>query len=501
MNYKAIEILKTLTKSEMLDCGIFMNSPFTNPSPKVAALFSKLASFHPEFKMDGVTEESLSMEIAPHLKYNRSSMKNLFADLAEALDSYLIYIGLSRRLPEKWDVLREEYLRRNLFKHIERNIRTAENHLNNRDPQGADHFIDSARLLVDKTNYLAISKDKNSADYANEFRSILNERAINIAGFFIKELVRQYENISAINRTFAPPPNRSFMDKLFEAIDFSKLAELLVRETKGSNHSATFEIHESMFRCLSEPGDETNYFRYKKILMKLRNTLIFSDVRFHLIRLVRYCMNKIEEDGGISAFDNELLNVYKFILENGYYKPELVHYMPVEFYRTIILQSLKLKEIDYARHIMEKYTDKIHIDKRENMRLYATAIINFYEKQFDEAMENCQKVKLNHFLLKFEIRDLMLMTAYEKGLDGNMRTMLDAYRHLLKNDSVLSKKEKEKYRSFLTAISKLNSIRNTGNLSECAVIEKLLENDISNKLWLMEKVKELNASARRKKVK
>lgn len=106
--------------------------------------------------------------------------------------------------------------------------------------------------------------------------------------------------------------------------------------------------------------------------------------------------------------------------------------MPVEFYRTIILQSLKLKEIDYARHIMEKYTDKIHIDKRENMRLYATAIINFYEKQFDEAMENCQKVKLNHFLLKFEIRDLMLMTAYEKGLDGNMRTMLDAYRHLLK---------------------------------------------------------------------
>ena len=110
-------------------------------------------------------------------------------------------------------------------------------------------------------------------------------------------------------------------------------------------------------------------------------------------------------------------------------------------------------------------------------------------------------MKLNHFLLKFEIRDLMLMTAYEKGLDGNMRTMLDAYRHLLKNDSVLSKKEKEKYRSFLTAISKLNSIRNTGNLSECAVIEKLLENDISNKLWLMEKVKELNASARRKKVK
>ncbi len=501
MNYKAIEILKTLTKSEMLDCGIFMNSAYTNPSPKVAALFSKLAGYYPEFNMDGVTEESLSKEIAPHLKYNRSSMKNLFADLAEALDSYLVSISFSRRLPDKWDMLREEYFRRNLWKLVERDIKVAESHMRSLDKQGVDHFFDTSKLLVDKYNYLAVKKHKSGAQYANELRSIFDERAMNIAGFFTKELVKQYENIHALNRTFAPPPQKSFMDKLFDEIDFKGLIKMLAKEVKGGYLSATFEIHEAMFTCFSGPGDEANYFRYKKILIRLTDNLLFDDVRFHLIRLVRYCMNKIEEHGGISPFDKELFNVYKFIVEKGYYKPSRMPYMPVEFFRTVILQSLKLKEFGYASYIIENFKNELQSDKRNNMELYAKALLCFHSKQYDEAMENCQKVKLNHFLLKFEIKDLMLMTAYEKGLDGNMRTLLDAYRHLLKNDSTLSKKEKAKYKNFLTAISKLNYARNSGNISECAVVEKLLEDDISNKVWLMEKVRELNAASKRKKVK
>ncbi|MBX7041847.1 MAG: hypothetical protein K1X85_03000 [Ignavibacteria bacterium] len=499
MNYKAIEILKSLTKSELSDCATFMNSAYTNPSPKVAALFSKLVVYHPEFQMDGVTEESLSKEIAPHLKYNRSSMKNLFADLAEALDAYLISINLAKKIPIKWDLLREEYFRRDLWKLMEKNIKTAEKYLQNPESFGADHFLDSSNLLVDKCNWLAVTKLKSGGNYANEFNTFLDERAMYIAGFFVKELVRQYENVLTVNRTFSPPPQKSFTEKLFEAIDFESLIKLFVREAKGSHLSATFEIHEAMFKCFSDTGDEANYFRYKKVLMKLLGILNSHDVRFHLIRLVKYCMNKIDEHGGISTFDRELFNVYKFILEKGYYKPGVAAHIPVELYRTIILQSLKLKEFGYARYIIENFRNEIPADKRDNMDLYARALLCFHSNQYDEAMENCQKVKLNHFLLKFEIKDLMLMTAYEKGLDGTMRSLLDTYRHLLRNDSTLSKKEKAKYRNFLTAVSKLYSVRNSGNISECAEIERLLENDISNKVWLIEKVKELNSAAKRKK--
>lgn len=500
MKYKAIDILRTLDSAEFRDCIKFMESPLLNSSPKVAKLFELLSEFYPAYDLSGFTEEKINKVISPHLEFNKSSIKNLFADLAEALEEFLIIRNFSVRTFEKMDILREEYFKRKLWKHFNKVIQKSELMLEKNNRIGTDHFLDKYRLYSDKFNFLSMNKPKNGSEYAKEFREILDERAKNIAGFFTKEMIRQYENLLAMTRTFGDNGNSDFMKRIFEVIDFEELTDFMLKSAGSKSNALIFSLYNAMFRCFSEFEESRNYFRYKDLLLKNIKLLSMDEVRFHLIRLVRYCLSKSE--GGVnSEFERELLDVYKYILDNEYYKTGITDYMPVEFFRSIILQALKMKDYDYAEHIIETRKKELHPARRENMELYAKAHMNFHRGYFDDALENCLKTKLDHFVLKFELKDLMLMISYETKAEAGIRSQLDAYRHLLRNDCILSKPEKKKYRNFLNAIACLFSVRNSKRISDCYEIEKMLENEMTNRVWVQEKLKEmkLNHAADNKK--
>jgi hypothetical protein len=499
MNYKAIDILKTLSAKEIRDCMLFMDSQFLNKSKKVAKLYSLLVEYHPDYSSTDLTEERLSRKISPHLDFNKSSMKNLFADLAESLENYFVVVNFLKRDLEKSDVLREEYFKRRLWKHFLKNVENTENLLNRADMLGTDHFLEKYKLYSDKFNYLSMNRPKNGAEYAYAFGEILNKRAMNITGFFTKELVRQYENMLAMNRTFNIGGAGGFMSDLFDVIDFEVLTSFMLKRSDGDSFSKLFQIYNAMFKCFRDLGNGENYYKYKRLILKNSGALCDDELRFHLIRLVRYCLTRRDEIKAGKEFEVELFNVYKFILEKNYYKTRIIDYMPVEFYRTIVLQSLKLKDYDYAEFIINNYRRELHPDRRENMNLYSRAMLNFHKKYYEEALENCQKVKLDHFVLKFELKDLLLMISYETGHDANVRSMIDSYRHLLKNDNLLSKKEKMKYKNFLNAVAKLFVIRNSKNLSDGYEVEKLIQSEMTNKDWIREKLSELQSLSGNKK--
>ncbi len=491
MNYKAIDILKTLSKDELENCRLFMHSKYLNRSLKVAKLYDSLISFHPDFDCSKLTEENLCKEVSPHLKYNKSSMKNLFADLAEALEKYFILEELSGRKYEYNDLLREAFFNRKLWKYLVRNIKNSERDLNSSNELGTDYFIHNYKVSTDKLNYLSTNKPKSGEGYFKEFNEISDERAKYIAGFFAKEMIRQYENLQANNRALREDHNDGFIKHLFETVDFEKLTVFLQNKSNGKLYSKLFGIYNAMFLCYSDIENAENYYRYKKLVMANIKSLSEDEVRFHLIRFVSYCMMKIETTEQNDIFDKELFNVYSFILKNKYYKFRFAQYMPVEFYRTIILQSLKLKKFDFALNIINGYKKELHPERRENMHLYACALYSFHSGNFEQALGHCQRVKLNHFALKSDLKILMLMICYELGLESGARSIIDSFRHFVSKNEILSQAERRKHKAFIDVIAKLFLLKQTGNLAYGYELKKLLESDLPNKKWVEEKLLDL----------
>lgn len=490
MKYKAIDIMKTFSGKDIEKCREFMNSRYLNKSTKVAKLYESLILRHPHYDTSKFSEEVLSKEVSPHLKYNRSSMKNLFADLSEALDHFLVLEEFSLRKFEISDILREAYFKRMQWKYIVKNFEKSERELDKKRQIITDYFLHKQKISTDKLNNLSFNKPKSGAAYSKEFYRIVDERAENITGFFAKELIRLHENLEALRRTFSDDKD-SFMNGLFEIVDFVRLTELLQNKSSNRSNSKFFEIYNAMLICFSDFEDEKHYTKYKNLIFSNVKLLVADEMNFHLIRLVRYCMEKIEKAKTADIFDRELLNVYKFILENCYYKHSTADSIPVELYRTIILQCLKLKEFDYALRVINNHRNELPADRRENMHLYATALYDFHTGNFRQALSNCQKVKLNHFVLKFELKNLMLMIFFELGLESDARSVIDSYRHFFSNNEIISNSEVRKQKAFIEVITNLFAYRNAKDNSKGYQLKKLFENELPNKKWVEEKLTEL----------
>lgn len=106
-------------------------------------------------------------------------------------------------------------------------------------------------------------------------------------------------------------------------------------------------------------------------------------------------------------------------------------------------------------------------------------------------MKSFHKVELNHFMLKPDLKNLMLMTFYELNMYENAISLIDTYNHFLSNDKTLSTLEKRKHKNFVNIVQKMIAYKTFSNPIIKFDIEKGLENDLPEKEWVIEKMVQL----------
>lgn len=488
--YKVIGILKTFSKDEVKRFRDFLNSPYFNKSYKLAKFYDSLIKFHPEFKSKFLYEEKLLKKVSPHLQYNKSTLLNLFSDLYDAASEFLMYVGIHKNHVESKDFLIDEMIERNLFKSAEGNINKLNTILNDVNNFNSDCFISKYKLSTGLINCHIINKNKSKGSSIAYHTDMLTERGMYITNLFAKELLRTYDNLLTLGKTYKINEGSNFIFKLFEVVDFEKLLRLLISESTNKSYSKIFEIYLKLYLAFTNFGNENHYFNYKKLLLSNLNCLGIDEIRFHFGRLIRYCMLKSSNKKSAVFFEKELFDVYNFILENEYYKSSFSSFIPVELYRTILLLSLKMRKYKWAYEFIRKFKTKLPPDRRVNMYHYSCAEYYFSRGRYTDAMKSFKKVKFDHFMLKVDLKNLMLMTYYELSLFENAFMCIDAYKHFLSNDKTLSSIEKRKSNNFINAINILIKNRTSGNPG-INKIGNVLQNELPFKDWIDEKISEL----------
>ncbi len=492
MNYKVIEILKTFSNKDLKDFELFLQSPFFNDSQKIRNLYKILTKFHPNFNSPHLTEENLSKQLSPDLAYKKSTFKSLLFEMANLADEYLKVINLRGRQFIKEDFLRDEYIKRKLYKYFDHNLRNAEKNLIPESGYQSNYFLNLFRLHTDRVNYLAINKAK-SKKFIPQVISIYADRIMALSIYFSKEALVQYTSMKALGITFNIEEEKNITMKLFKVINYEELIKLLIAESKNNRFSVILELDLNLYKVIFDYKNEQNYFNYKKIIIKNTHLMHPDEISYHFKNLIANCMMRIRDKESVTDFRTELFNLYKYFLLNKYYKQGFNRYMPVELFKSVLNLGLELKKYVWTLNFIKKFYNELHPERKMNMYYYSLAEYYFRRKKFDLALRNFHKVELSHFTLTVDIRNLMLMTYYELQLYENALQLIDSYKHFLSNDRTLSEDYKKNLRNFILVVNKMIHYRTSVKAKTKYDIKQNITRNILYKEWIDEKVLELDS--------
>ncbi len=487
MRYKVIEILKTFSEKELKQFDAFLLSPFFNESQKLRRFYTALLRYYPDFDPVNMSEEKLSLEVNPNLPYNKSTIKTLFFELANSAEEFLKIINFQSKETASEDYLREELFKRKLFKLIEANTEKVMKDLDCEKEYNFEYFYNRFRALTDMCNSHKINRQKSNQDYISDYNEMFCERAKCLTYLFMNELLIQRNTFLTVKNTFKISEENNFIFKLFEKIDFVGMLDFIISETDNASYSLIFELQLANYKAFSDFENEIHYHEYKKLLIRNIHHLNKEDIHTNFIMLIRYCIMK--PGGNKSGFDfrAELFGIYKYILSKNYYYIGVHDFIPIELYRIVLKLSLELKKFNWTLKFIKEFNPKLIPDKRENMYNYSLAEYYFHKKRFDDAMRYFHRIELNHFILRVDLKNLMLMTYYELDLYENAISLIDSYKHFLSNSTMLSDAEKRKCKNFILTVQNMIKYKISAKSASKFSIKKNLSGDMHNKVWAGEK--------------
>ena len=497
MDYKAIDILKTFGKDELAEFGKFVNSPYFNENSKVVKLFEILCSFHPHFDSKFFNEQNIYKRINPGLLFNKDTFKKIFKGLNIALEKFLAQKNFENKPFDYYDNLFDMLMTKNLQKHGGKCIDNCEEILAKENALNTDYFLFGFKHYTNKANLLITSRTRSNAADAGQVADLISKRGHNVAGFFFKEMIRCFDNLLTFDKNFEINKENYFVWNLFNSIDFNAFFSCMKENAESDFELRVCEVYGAWYSAFSDLDNEKLYFRYRELIMKSDKLFSRDEMRFHITRLMRYCLMKNAKAGNTSKFENELFEIYEVFISKGYYKSSLSEYLSIETFRAVLLLSLKLKRYKWTIEFINKYKSKLPPERRKNLFHYASALYFYHTGKYGESMKHSQKVEFDHFMFKLDLRDLMLMTYYEMGAFENALPLIDTYKHFLSNDKSLSSAERIRHKNFIAIVQKLIEYINNPHIFILMKIEKLIAEEHSNKVWVHEKFEDIKGEATR----
>lgn len=491
IKHRIIDILKTFSVKDIKNFRDYLNSPFFNKSKKIVKVYEILLKFFPDFNSQLLTKELIYSKFESKKSFNKSTYYNMMADLFHHAENYLMYINFQKKEIKAKDFLLDELFKRNLDNLIESNLTKVKSLLRSNNQIDADYYFNTFKIITDELNHIHVNKAKSGKSIIDLYSNKLSDRGMYLTCLFVTEMMRVFDDLLALNKTFDIDKESSFIFGIFNEMDFEKLLKYMISNSKNKDLSVVFKIYYNLHMAFSDFENEKYYTNYKKLLFMNINIFSIDEIRFHLSRLIRYCKNKSSDVKLSRKYENELLMHYNYVLTKGYYKSSISNYLPVELFRIVLHLGLNLKKFKWTNEFINKFINEIHPDKRDSMYYLSSAEYYFSKKNFPKVLKNLHEIDLNHFMLKVDLRNILLMTYYELNEFESATSLIESYKHFLKYDKTLSKPEKKKAYDFIDILKilikkKINSKNDQNNILEFELNEKLFY-----KNWVEEKILQL----------
>jgi len=477
-------LLSSFSGKEIKMFAEFLNSPFFNTSDKVLQLFKVLRHYHTDYKGSTLSNEGIYKRLYPDRKFKLSTVNNLYAKLHKKLLDYLAYKSLSKNKTERNALILKEIGSRELDKEFARFSHILEDKLDRQAGLHSDSFLDRYRLMIARFDYgylhEKISKEmKIKRDIKN-----VNDAAFYLYTYFFNELTAIMITKFIYSFNYEIKEEHDLVEEATAMIDTKRINEL----SKKHKHGFILKLNLCLYEMFKDLNDEEKYKAYRNELKKCSSQLAASELSFHYLKLVSYCI--IQNILGISDKWKELFDIFCEMLEKKLYREGKTEYLDYELYRDILIHAIRMKKYRWIEEFIKEYSREGPPDERDNMYHYGYARLYFETYDYKKALHHIKKVHTGHAIFKYDYKNLMLKVYYETGEYENALLLIKTYSEFLRSKDVLSPERKKRYAGFIKYAEQLIKISAGDKKINLKLLHKNIKraDNVSYKKWLLDKL-------------
>lgn len=484
-NSKLLNILKLYTPEDIKQFGKFIASPYFSTGRDVRGLFSLLKNSYPHFASPELERRVIYSKLFKDSPFNERRLKNLTASLTHMAEDFLLHNYLYAGSAEKNLKLAEIFYKRG----SEKLFQSALNHVEKESPQAYhadyDSYSINYKLLRLKEKYF-ISKNK----YAQSIPLRLEYTEHSLLYHYINYFKRQKDKV-----IFPIFYNIPFENSLFDSVHDSTDFEALVRSLNLKKYSLAWliEIYYNIYISIkdhSESFSETSYLRLKELF--LLNIDKFNDgEKFYILdSMAAYC---IMREPSNSAFTNECFEVYQKMLSEKAFKFNENDHIPITLYGNIMFWAYDMNKFEWLEKFIDEYSDELKPEFKEDMIHMARAHQFFGQGDFRKSLYHIERVQKEFLLYKIQVRNLKFKLYYELNLIEEAYSLLDSFKHFLKNNTEINELFKERANNLINIYVKLLKGRSDRNAIDLENLKSKIDNMLGYEMrpWLLEKLDQL----------
>lgn len=491
--HQLTELLKTFSATEIMWFGKFLNSPYFNNRKRIIKLFRVLKRYYPEFDGKKFTKKDIYASVYGKAKFNDSTFRNLMSDLLQLALQFVKLEGIEKNnIESSLFLTRELFTRGNVNLLMSKMLQT-EKLLESRNIIDADYFISKFKIYASRFFMNMLTQKTTNKVAVTKESEILIESIVFMLCYFVMESLKHNDILLRYSRSYNIKKNIDTVSNFLEIFKFDKIIDY-IRENSNIN-VPVIEIYYKLLESFLDMDDIGKYYDFKKTLLSHSKYLGSNENNFLHSRLIDYNITK-KNLGSSSSFDldREIFELQKIFIKNEYYKTDSNSYLTLDLYRNVLLNCIIVRELHYMEEFISGYSGKLiprHITNVEN---YSYALLYFEKGLYQKALSCINKVTFDQFVFKVDMKNLQLKINYELGYFESAMSVIDTYKHFIKNNQLLSESRRILHNNFVTYTLKLIQYKTgSSKISLSFLTDKIKKSkNIFDKGWLLEKIRQLS---------
>ncbi|MCB0720957.1 MAG: hypothetical protein KDC42_01530 [Ignavibacteriae bacterium] len=481
-NSKVIQILRTFSPKEINEFEKFVASPYFSTGRNADGLFNILKNYYPAFDSPELDRELVFKKLFPGEKFNQKKFVNVASALVQLAEQFIVYERFKKDSFEVDLTLSKEYFYRENFK----------------------LFYSTISALQKKTDKLPFNRERTFKDkevisryeYSYYLKFYQYDKAIPLMGktaeystlyfiiMFIKSLCYKLKAQDLLKSSIENP----LVEVVFDGLDLEKIMESLRK--RNYEYIWLLELYYYTYRFHSDYDDVDSYYMARKGFNQHKEKYSRFEKHFILEDFLSFCIKRTSM--GDSSFTREKFEVCKQIKdENALTVDDNMTYELIKF-RNTFYAALKAKEFDWLEEFIKDCVPMLLPQHRKSMKNFSLSRLEFERGNFEDALTFASKIKYDMFIYKLDVKNLLLLIYYELELFDQAESMIDTFKHFIKNNKDYSKEFLARFKDFIDVYTSLFKARSTGKIKDVDLLLKKTEdiNALPFRTWFLTKIKE-----------
>lgn len=482
-NHGLIKLLKTLSEAEIKSFNDFVCSPYFNKRQAVVRLCEEILKQYPDFEGEELSKQTLYRKLFPGKKYNDSSFRAIVSYLNDLAMSFTVQRTFEDDKPG-YELLKiKTMIGRSYYKLNESFFKSSMENLEKSKLLSEDLFFYKNSF---HDFYIYYIQTKYAGIFEKHLKEIdFTEVVENAVAYSCIKILKSYIVSLNIQKLYNTDYDTGYLDKMFRGMN----EDLIKRHP-------VIEIYRLIVMMLVTEHEEY-FFKAKELLSRIAGKLNIHDIDEILINLGNYTSRKIST--GYREFITEKFDLVKTELKHKSFNVN--GYMSFPYYKTTISLALMLKQHSFAADFIEKYYKEMREDIRMDGYYYGKAMYEFNMENFDQSLKFLSKSNFHDLYAKLDLKVFQIVLYYELEYDEALLSAIEAFRHFLKNNKLLTRTRHPYYYYFYQGIKKLARLRQNGNEYDVQLFKKefLEKHAFINMNWMLKKTDQLEIVHKHKK--